>query len=140
MAAHYYYRQRVCQRKSNPSRLVRLLDLIFLDWLVGYGEKPLRSVYWSAFLITLFSLVYLVLPHFGMGAIINTVHNSNEMLCSVLQIPLALEFSVTAFVGADLVGWDVSGATRFITSLEALIGEIMLAVILIGFSRKLVRD
>lgn len=139
-AAHYYYRQRVCQRKSKSSRLVRALELIFLDWLIGYGEKPIRSVYWSAVWIILFSIVYLLLPHLGIGAVINTAHSSYEILSSVHHIPLAIEFSIIAFVGADLIDWDVIGIARLFTSLEALIGIIMLSIILIGFSRKIVRD
>jgi hypothetical protein len=44
-AAAYYYRQRVCQRRTRASQLSALLERIFFDWLVGYGEKPIRTVY-----------------------------------------------------------------------------------------------
>jgi hypothetical protein len=140
LAAQYYYRQRVCQRRAKHNRISRFLEYLFLDSLIGYGEKPIRSVYWAFILIFLFAFVFILLPHFGMGSVIDVSSNTRLILSSIRHLMLALEISITAFVGADMVNWDLNGAARSIASLEALLGTIMLAIILIGFSRKIVRD
>jgi hypothetical protein len=139
IAAHYYYRQRVCQRRAKPNRIAALLDLIFLDWLIGYGEHPIRSVYWSIFLIVSFALIHISLPHFSAGGVFYTF-DGERVLSSIWDLPLLLGVSVTAFVGADMSGWRLTGLSRWLISPETLLGTIMLSIILIGFSRKIVRD
>lgn len=140
ISARYYYRQRLCQRKSNHNPFSRLLNLVFLDWLVGYGEKPARSIYWTAVLIVIFALVYILLPNFSLGSVSNQQSNPETLIDSIYHFPLALEFSIAAFSGADLGGWEVKDVARLLISLEALSGIIMMSIVIIGFSRKLVRD
>jgi len=139
-AAHYYYRQRVCQRKSMPNKFRRFFELLFLDWLIGYGEKPVRSIYWSAVIIVIFAMSYFLLPFAGLGSFVNKGSDCVKAISSFCPMLHALEISMTAFAGADLVDWSLVGLARPIISLEGLIGAIMLAIILIGFSRKIVRD
>ena len=70
-AAAYYYRQRVCQRRARASQLSALLERIFFDWLVGYGEKPIRTVYAAILTIVACAPTYLLLgrasPRVGPG-------------------------------------------------------------------------
>jgi hypothetical protein len=137
LSANYYYRQRVCQRKLKKYGLCRLIDLVFLDWLVGYGENPERSIIWSVLIIVIFAFIYLSLPFWDLGALLS----ENKLLhLSVRNVPLALLFSVTAFVGADFVRWDIIGCGRFFATMESLLGMILVSIILIGFARKIVRD
>ena len=56
------------------------------------------------------------------------------------KLPTALELSLIAFVGADMNTWRLTGWARTPMAVEALLGVILLAVILIGFSRKVIRD
>ncbi|MFO7772967.1 MAG: pentapeptide repeat-containing protein [Dehalococcoidia bacterium] len=140
IAANYYFRQRVCKRKSYTNKFKGFLELLFLDWLVGYGEKPERSIYWALLWIFLFAGLYLVLPFFGSGVYATVSNGSQQLLSNICQFPLALVFSISAFVGADLLGWEQYGVARLIMPMEALIGYTMLAIILISFSRKIVRD
>ena len=140
IAAHYYYRQRVCKRNSKHNRFARVFELIFLDWFIGYGEKPVRSIYWSMLWILLFSITYLIIPLFGLGILSNINDGILEELSTIYHIFFTIEFSISAFIGADLSGWGMNGIVRFLASLETLIGIIMIAITFIGFVRKIVRD
>lgn len=146
-AAHYYYRQRVCIRKQYPNHLVRFLEYIFIDLLVGYGEKPIRSIYFSLTVICVFSLIYISLPNINLGAVINNQNHlisaqiiqQNDTLQSISSVFQSLEFSITSFSGANVIDWKLVGIARPIMSIEAFIGVILISIILIGFSRKIIR-
>jgi uncharacterized protein YjbI with pentapeptide repeats len=134
-----YYRQRVCQRRTRASQLSALLERIF-DWLVGYGEKPIRTVYAAILTIVACAPTYLLLGHASPGSVQDLGGAAPENLQTLGKLPTALELSLIAFVGADMNTWRLTGWARTLMAVEALLGVILLAVILIGFSRKVIRD
>jgi uncharacterized protein YjbI with pentapeptide repeats len=139
-AAAYYYRQRVCQRRARASQLSALLERIFFDWLVGYGEKPIRTVYAAILTIVACAPAYLLLGRASPGSVQDLGGAAPENLQTLGKLPTALELSLIAFVGADMNTWRLTGWARTLMAVEALLGVILLAVILIGFSRKVIRD
>jgi len=139
-AAAYYYRQRVCQRRARASQLSALLERIFFDWLVGYGEKPIRTVYAAVLTIVACAPTYLLLGRASPGSVQDLGGAAPENLQTPGKLPTGLELSLIAFVGADMNTWRLTGWARTPMAVEALLGVILLAVILIGFSRKVIRD
>ncbi|HEX6371328.1 MAG TPA: pentapeptide repeat-containing protein [Longimicrobium sp.] len=140
LAAHYYYRQRVCQRKTKQQWYIRAFEYVFFDSLTGYGEKPARSIFWAAGLLCVFAFAFILLPNLGAEPIVDSTAVQPKPLSSVADYPRALELSVTAFVGGEIAEWDLSALGRTLISAEGLLGWVMLSVIVIGFARKLVRD
>jgi len=127
-AAAYYYRQRVCQRRARASQLSALLERIFFDWLVGYGEKPIRTVYAAILTIVACAPAYLLLGRASPGSVQDLGGAAPENLQTLGKLPTALELSLIAFVGADMNTWRLTGWARTLMAVEALLGVILLAV------------
>lgn len=135
----YYFLCRKVQRKTlKPMpKISSTLSLLSC----GYGERPMYAVYFSLFIIALFSILYLI---FGMKVNeeiitydnINKFHNLRKMLTDYNE---SLNLSVGMFAGVGLNEAQPSPRSYMLSNIEMLIGVLMMGVGIGALVKKIVR-
>lgn len=135
----YYFLCRKVQRKTlKPMpKIASTLGLVSC----GYGERPMYAVYFSLFVIALFSILYLI---FGMKVNeeiitydnINKFHNLRKMLTDYNE---SLNLSVGMFAGVGLNEAQPSPRSYILSNIEMLIGVLMMGVGIGALVKKIVR-
>ena len=135
----YYFLCRKVQRKTlKPMpKIASTLGLVSC----GYGERPMYAVYFSLFVIALFSILYLI---FGMKVNeeiitydnINKFHNLRKMLTDYNE---SLNLSVGMFAGVGLNEAQPSPRSYMLSNIEMLIGVLMMGVGIGALVKKIVR-
>jgi len=106
-----------------PQRyLARLVNWLALDLACGYGTRPLSILAAALLVIVAFGLVYL-------GAV------------AQLDLPQALLVSFKAFTGAQIDTWGPRAGhpLNFLLALENFLGIFVMTVLVVTFSRKVIR-
>ena len=93
-----------------------------LDLACGYGTRPLNILVSALVVIVTFGLVYLV-------------------AVSSLNLPQALLVSFKAFTGAQIDTWGPAAGhpLNFLLALESFLGIFVMTVLVVTFSRKVIR-
>lgn len=135
----YYFLCRKVQRKTlKPMpKIASTLGLVSC----GYGERPMYAVYFSLFVIALFSILYLI---FGIKVNeeiitydnINKFHNLRKMLTDYNE---SLNLSVGMFAGVGLNEAQPSPRSYMLSNIEMLIGVLMMGVGIGALVKKIVR-
>lgn len=135
----YYFLCRKVQRKTlKPMpKIASTLGLVSC----GYGERPMYAVYFSLFVIALFSILYLI---FGMKVNeeiitydnINKFHNLRKMLTDYNE---SLNLSVGMFAGVGLNEAQPSPRSYMLSNIEMLIGVLMMGIGTGALVKKIVR-
>lgn len=123
-SAKYYYRQCVAKRKQMKG-ITRFINWLFADLLIGYGERLSRCLLIGLLVILSFSILFFLKT--GGGTLVNYI----ECLLN----------SFATFFGFNQVYVSEKYFTLgLIYSLEQFIGYFLIALALIGITRKIVRD
>ena len=141
-----FYRFKINQRRSRPSswlrpwtKLMRLGELVFLDWGCGYGTDPFRAVRTAVVMILLFAAIYMV----GIDSFnVSNAPLPNEPLASLANRSLyGLMTSISVFT-AGFTGEHLNSAQGWMLlplGLEALLGTLLWGLFIVAFSRKVIR-
>lgn len=135
----YYFLCRKTQRKvlKPMPRILSTLGLVSC----GYGERPMYAVYFSLFIILLFSILYLI---FGIKVnneiitydTINKYHGIRQMLTDYNE---SLNLSVGMFAGVGLNEAQPSPRSYMLSNIEMLIGVLMMGIGVGALVKKIVR-
>lgn len=135
----YYFLCRKVQRKTlKPMpKIASTLSLLSC----GYGERPMYAVYFSLFIIILFSILYLI---FGMKVneeiitydSVNKFHGLRQMLTDYNE---SLNLSVGMFAGVGLNEAQPSPRSYMLSNIEMLIGVLMMGIGIGALVKKIVR-
>ena len=135
----YYFLCRKVQRKTlKPMpKIASTLSLLSC----GYGERPMYAVYFSLFVIILFSILYLI---FGMKVneeiitydSVNKFHGLRQMLTDYNE---SLNLSVGMFAGVGLNEAQPSPRSYMLSNIEMLIGVLMMGIGIGALVKKIVR-
>ena len=141
-----FYRFKINQRRSRPqswlrpwTKLMKLADLVFLDWGCGYGTDPFRAVRTAAVMIVLFALIYMA----GIGYF-NIEHAPlpDQPVASLANRCLfGVMTSISVFT-AGFTGEHLNSAQGWMLvplGIEALLGTLLWGLFIVAFSRKVVR-
>ena len=125
LAAHYYYLERVARRKCMKYGFKRAIDYLFLDKMIGYGEKPFRTI--LVLIITIITFFAILL--------MRSYSTPNISYWDVFLTSISMIFIGGAIGSASEIPniVQLGGVAR-------IIGYILISISLIGFSRKIVRD
>jgi len=108
-----------------------LLDLLFARWVFGYGERPHRALLMGAIVIALWAFLA-----YGVGGISRDARGDPGYEPTRLE---CLHFSVVTFT---TVGYgDFQPKPHFVlwADVEALLGAALMAVFIVGLTRKYMR-
>ena len=141
-----FYRFKINERRSRSqswlrpwTKLIRLGDLVFLDWGCGYGTDPFRAVRTAIVMIVLFALVYSSgiycfdverppLPDQPLESLANR---------SLFGLMTSISVFTAGFTGEHLNmahGWMLVPLGA-----EALLGTLLWGLFIVAFSRKVIR-
>jgi hypothetical protein len=120
-----------------------LIRYLFLETMMGYGERPLRIVLTGLSLILLFGLLFMVT---GVGIPGHTIEyslfaeiESGRQLVSDLWS--CILFSIQCFTTINLgIIKPINVVSLSLATFEGLIGIFMIALWLVVFVRKAIRD
>jgi len=141
-----FYRFKINQRRSRPqswlrpwTKLVRLGDLVFLDWGCGYGTDPFRAVRTAAVMIVLFAVIYMSGIHYFDIPRPPLPDQPLESLANRGLFGLMTSISVftAGFTGEHLN--SAQGWMLFPLGIEALLGTLLWGLFIVAFSRKVIR-
>lgn len=135
----YYFLCRKVQRKTlKPMpKIASTLGLVSC----GYGERPMYAVYFSLFVIILFSILYLI---FGMKVneeiiaydSLGKFYSLRQMLTDYNE---SLNLSVGMFAGVGLNEAQPSPRSYMLSNIEMLIGVLMMGIGIGALVKKIVR-
>ena len=119
-AAIYYYKQCVAKRKQKK-KIYQFFNWLFADLLIGYGERLWRCLSICGVIIFVFAIVYF-----------SAMNYKDFLLCLIS--------SLAVFFGFDPIISNTVNNMRIFCIIEQLIGYFLIALALIGITRKIVRD
>jgi hypothetical protein len=127
-ASNYRYLQKLAMRKTY--RLpVQFIEYIFADISSCYGENPGRVALISGIVIVLFSLIYFINP-----------------TCFSPNIGSYIDALILSIISFSTIGfWDAKPvwSCKFISllvSIESLLGPVFVALFLVAFVKRVLRD
>jgi len=127
-AAQYYYREMECRRKSMKFNLKKIM--YWLYWVTcGYGERILRIVAISSLLWFLSSVAYF-LGRFN-------ICYKDDHLTSFWE---SMYFSAVTFTTLGYGDFQPVGWLRLMASVEAVLGSVFIALFIVTYARKAIRD
>jgi len=103
IVSEFHYRENVVNTMlSSPP--IKIFRTVFLDWTYGYGSRPLRLMWFSGIVISIFALIYLLLTlprKTDSGIYVVTHDGRKEELLPIRKGKILLDclyFSILSFV------------------------------------------
>lgn len=138
IAGHFYYKERVFHRLQMPKYSRQRVVSYLVDKTSGYGESPLRVVFFSMVLIVLCSFIYLFTGILDSNTILR--FNSNAGVTQNFRYWLdCLYFSMVTFTTLGYGDLTPLGAARIISAAEAFTGSFSVAFFVVLFVKKMIR-
>ena len=134
----FFQREMVMRRKQLPRYSPKRTLSRLVELFCGYGEDPLRVVYFAMLMVFSFALFYFFLGISHGGEIIQ--FGSNKSLTNNVYAFLnSLYFSVVTFTTLGYGDLSPYGLTRAFAAIEAFIGSFSLALFVVVFVKKMTR-
>jgi len=139
ISGYYYYREMYCRTRSDKNTLRRLLKIVTLEKMFGYGEKIFNPIFFALLIIVLFSVLYYISPiSFGKSnSLIKLEGEQGSRICSYLD---SLLYSIGVFFLIQVPHVAPRGICTLFSILETILGFITNSVIVAILIRKIIRD
>ena len=133
-AGVFFYREMVMRRKQFPRFSTKRILFRLIDAYCGYGEKPLRLIFFSIVKIVFFAMLYVFvgIQHDGNIQAVTLVTPLSDAVSHFFD---ALYFSLVTFTTLGYGDYSPAGLSRFIASIEALVGSFTIALFVVVFVR-----
>jgi hypothetical protein len=141
----YYHYRRMSQ--SGKTLIFREKMLIKINWSklldavawisCGYGVRPRYTVFLSCFLIVIFALLYWM----GDGIVVEPLNGSGTSIApqETLNFLDNVYFSTMVFTAKTQVKWFPVGVFRYLSTVESVLGWLLLALFLVTLGRTMIR-
>lgn len=135
-AGEYHYAEQCAIGHRNRKRHGRkvwlwLPELLFARGIFGYGERPSHALAASIGVILLFTALYLLLGGISPGADEHPTYSPTCAQC--------LYFSIVTFTTLGYGDFAPKPNFRLLAGIEALVGAALIAVFIVGLTRKYMR-
>ncbi len=137
-AGRFFQKEMTMRRKQLPKFSHKRIISKLVDIFCGYGERPLKVIIFSLFIITLFATLYFFAGLSFMGESLSF----DSQLSAWENIKIffsALYFSVVTFTTLGYGDLVPLGFTRALAALEAFMGSFTLALFVVVFVKKMTR-
>ncbi len=141
----YYHYRRMSQ--SGKTLVFREKMLIKINWSklldavawisCGYGVRPRNTVFLSCFLIILFALLFWM----GDGIVVEPLNGAGSSIAPQESLNFLdnIYFSAMVFTAKTQVKWFPVGVFRYLATVEAVLGWLLLALFLVTLGRTMIR-
>ena len=137
-AGHFFSKEMVMRRRQQPKLSIERITSKLVDVFCGYGEKPLRVIVFSIFLIVIFATLYFFTGlSFNDSSLVFSMHAS--LWENSKTYVSALYFSVITFTTLGYGDITPLGVARALAALEAFMGSFTLALFVVVFVKKMTR-
>lgn len=137
-AGHFFIKEMTMHRLQMPLFSFNRAASKAVDIFCGYGERPLRVVVLSIFLIILFSLIFWGLGIENRGEIIE-ISLAGSIESNIISFFQALYFSVVTFTTLGYGDLVPIGLSRLFAAIEAFLGSFTIALFVVVFVKKMTR-
>lgn len=137
-AGLFFQKEMKMRRMQMPLFSLKRFISKVVEVTCGYGERPLRIIFISFFVILFFSLLYFFAGINYSGNIIS-FSSSNSVIDNFQVFLNSLYFSVVTFTTLGYGDITPVGVTKFFVSIEALLGGFILALFVVVFVKKMTR-
>jgi len=127
------YRQERKSKRKQKNVFIRIFEWLVYELTCGYGMRPYYLIGWIIFIIFAFMFKYF--------------YNSNQFVYvgniqANFSIWTALYFSIVTFTTLGLGDWhpNPNSSIQYWIATEAILGVIFIALVVITYSRKMIRD
>lgn len=138
-SGHYYYREKVIEKKIYKQKnKVKYLGSVLLDLLCGYGEKPGRIIISSISWAFINSFLYFI---WGIqkGQIEIRLSLQATLVENIMNFLNCLYFSFVTFTTLGYGDFHPVGITKAFATMESFTGAFMIALFVLTMGRKMMR-
>ncbi|MEE8056640.1 MAG: pentapeptide repeat-containing protein [Pseudomonadales bacterium] len=137
-AGNFFYREMVMRRHRMPKHSIQRLISHLVDLFCGYGEKPVRVIFFSMSFILVCACLYFLSGINGPNGEISVrmVHSVWDVFVNFFS---CLYFSVVTFTTLGYGDFTPDGFSRFMAALEAFTGSFTMALFVVVFVKKMTR-
>jgi hypothetical protein len=128
-AGFHFYWEMDSKRKQKPW-YISYPELIFIQWIFGYGVHPLRL--WACWLV--FVGLFAILYWSGHG-----IDEAASQLNGTAQLRDYIWFSIATAITPGYAGYKPTPDFKLVAGLEAILGTFMWAAFIATFARKYMR-
>lgn len=129
-ASDYYYQEMVCRRHAYSKKSEQYADLIFFDWVAGYGLKWWRPFRTGIFVLLLWSVF------FAVEFRIADLYPGDE-------VRMGINYSVSSFLTIVQISDKVALSSfwfPFFVYTESTLGIVLLSLFLVAYARRILQD
>ncbi|CAM3595383.1 Ion channel [Vibrio aerogenes CECT 7868] len=135
-AGLFFKKEMRLRRYQMPCLSLKRFISKIVDLFCGYGEEPLRVVFFSIFMILSCAVIYFVLDTTSDSPL---YAGTEGWLFYLLEFMNAIYFSVVTFTTLGYGDISPVGVARFVAAGEAFIGSFMMALFVVVFVKKMTR-
>ncbi len=106
-----------------------------VDIFCGYGERPLRVIFFSLSFIVVCGVAYFLLGVSDGGQLV-VVNHSESWSANLINFSKSLYFSVVTFTTLGYGDLVPLGVSRLVAAIEAFAGSFTLALFVVVFVKK----
>jgi len=137
-AGFFFQKEMQMRRKKMKKYSMQRLISKIVDLSCGYGEKPIRIISLSIFIIFFFSFLFFLTGLLYEGHVLRYLENKSFLYNIDIYLN-SLYFSVVTFTTLGYGDILPLGFSRLFAALEALIGGFILAIFVVVFVKKMTR-
>lgn len=137
-AGYFFRREMVMRRYQMPLFSVPRIVSRVVDLFCGYGERPLRVILFSLFLILGFAVIFF-LNGVNDGGQLLQLDTGKSFADNFFSFINAVYFSVVTFTTLGYGDITPIGLSRFFAATEAFMGSFTLALFVVVFVKKMTR-
>lgn len=137
-AGYFFRREMVMRRYQMPFLSVPRVVSRVVDLFCGYGERPLRVILFSLFLILSFAVIFF-LNGVNDGGQLLQLDTGKGFADNFYSFINAVYFSVVTFTTLGYGDITPTGLSRFFAATEAFMGSFTLALFVVVFVKKMTR-
>ncbi len=130
----FFYREMVVHRKQMPYFSWHRLWSKLVDLISGYGEKPVNVIRTMLFLIICCAILFGI---FGVNYNDALIKFGSSDLPFITGVANLLYFSTVVFTTVGFGDITPLGYSKFIMMIEGFLGQVLMALLIVSFYRKL---
>ncbi|MBU2714033.1 ion channel [Zooshikella harenae] len=138
VSGYFFHREMIMRRYQMPRWSARRFFSKIVDLLCGYGQRPLRVVFFSFSLIALCAIAYFFIGVADSGQLVK-FNWDHGFLKNFYGLTDCLYFSVVTFTTLGYGDFTPVGLTRLIAAIEAFTGSFTMALFVVVFVNKILR-